>query len=541
VIDLTDLSVEERVVHSEFVSQLCVGDEKHHVSPHGLRIKGATVTGTLNLSYCSIPFPLGFAQSHFEDELLLGRLGIPGFELLYSKVPRVWAASSAVTYTLDFTGTTVAKEISLIGAKIGGDLICSGLTLGTASEKDDLGASVAMNLAKSNIGGDAVLDEDTNGYRPFVAHGEIRLAGAEVRGTLTCSGASLLPNRLEDAEGATQLHADGATALHADGSKFGDVYLERVTAQGELRFVGATVNRDFNCSGAQLRSDGDALTLDGAQIGGNVSLTDGFHVSGIIRAVGATIGGSVQCVDAHLINPGDVALALDATKVAMWLTLRGTEIVGAVHLFRATASALEDDLGEGEGLGSWSGSERLALEGFTYDRFGGKATWDFESRSRWLRKSDTFEPGAWHQLVTVYSAAGREEDARRAHIGREEDRRKRGGLGQLQRVGRLVLRAVIGHGYRPSKAALWAVPIVAAFAFVVWITPRAFLPEAGAPSRDPQPAIYALDTFLPIIDLGEADHWTPIGSVQWIEWVVIILGWILSTLVVAGFTHLVRA
>ena len=55
----------------------------------------------------------------------------------------------------------------------------------------------------------------------------------------------------------------------------------------------------------------------------------------------------------------------------------------------------------------------------------------------------------------------------------------------------------------------------------------------------PPPVAYAADTFLPIVNLGQADEWQPTGWVRWIAWSV-ILGWALTTLFVAGFTRIVR-
>ena len=56
-----------------------------------------------------------------------------------------------------------------------------------------------------------------------------------------------------------------------------------------------------------------------------------------------------------------------------------------------------------------------------------------------------------------------------------------------------------------------------------------------------QPVAYATDTFLPIINLYQADDWTATGWVRWVDWSVILLGWALTTLFVAGFTRIARS
>ena len=74
-----------------------------------------------------------------------------------------------------------------------------------------------------------------------------------------------------------------------------------------------------------------------------------------------------------------------------------------------------------------------------------------------------------------------------------------------------------------------------------------------------QPFIYSLDTFLPVVDLGQKGYWTPNANsgfeakfplidskftwgsaLRAYLWVHILLGWFFTTLWVAGLTGLVR-
>lgn len=60
------------------------------------------------------------------------------------------------------------------------------------------------------------------------------------------------------------------------------------------------------------------------------------------------------------------------------------------------------------------------------------------------------------------------------------------------------------------------------------------------------PVGYAVDTVVPIINVHQADNWGPDGSARWglawvvITWIATLLGWALATLLVAGYTGLVR-
>jgi len=60
------------------------------------------------------------------------------------------------------------------------------------------------------------------------------------------------------------------------------------------------------------------------------------------------------------------------------------------------------------------------------------------------------------------------------------------------------------------------------------------------------PVGYTVDTVIPIINVHQADYWGPDGHAPWGwvwvggTWVATGLGWALATLLVAGYTGLVR-
>ena len=52
--------------------------------------------------------------------------------------------------------------------------------------------------------------------------------------------------------------------------------------------------------------------------------------------------------------------------------------------------------------------------------------------------------------------------------------------------------------------------------------------------------IYTLDVLLPIISLGQQDSWQPTGISLGVYWALIILGWALTSALVAGLTGIVK-
>ena len=57
-----------------------------------------------------------------------------------------------------------------------------------------------------------------------------------------------------------------------------------------------------------------------------------------------------------------------------------------------------------------------------------------------------------------------------------------------------------------------------------------------------EPAVYAADLLVPVINLGQRDNWRPASEKGYriIPAALGTLGWLLTTLIVAGFTGLVR-
>ena len=514
-----------------------------------LDVRGTEVSGALRLDGAKIGGALdcsGAVLSNAGDDALFAdRVEIAG---------SMFCGSGFIA-----TGT-----VRLVGARIGGQLECSGATL-------------------SNRGGDALAADGAEiaggvFLRDGSAAGTLRLLDARIGGVLDCSGAALsnegddalladraaivggvffrdgfnATGRLRfrgariaslDCSGAT-FNNKGGDALAADGAEIaGVVYLrEGFNATGTVRLVGARIGGQLECSGATLSNrGGDALAADGAEIGA-VFLRAGFSAVGMLRLVGATIAGQFALLDATLVNPNAIALNARSALLRDSLIFRNVRVVGGIDLFRARATSLDDDVGKADDpLGSWRGVEPLVLDGFAYDRFGQDTNSDSKLRRGWLRKTFGFEQGAWQQLIEVYRKQGRDDDATRTAVAMHNDRMARAGLPRHRKAGRYVLRVVVGHGYRPWLALIWGGAIVAAFGLVVWHWSEMFVPGKTGVTGSPQPIAYSADTFLPIINLGQADDWTPTGWVRWVTWSVILLGWSLTTIFVTGFTRIVRS
>jgi hypothetical protein len=431
------------------------------------------------------------------------------------------------------------RGLSLYGARVEGQFDLSSCSIDRPIAFEGSTFDHALNLIAFETPSLAFVDCDLPGITADVArtaHGiwleRCRLTGAALLVDSKIGGVICIGTRF----------SGSSTALDAGGAEIrGNIDLTDVESEGTIRAASAKVGGGIVCHRARIEPpEGFALVLDGARIEGSVQLTDGFCALGPVRLVRSQIHGSVMITDAEIEGEG---LALNATgsTTGGFLHLLHSDVRGGISLIRAQAAGIVDDLGDSEThLGSWARARPLRMTGFDYKQFAGGATWDTASRCRWLRSTDEYDPDAWGRLVAVYRAAGREDEARRIAIAGENDRLARGNLSRFRWLGRWFLRIAIGHGYRPWRAAIWAALVVGLFAAAVWVHSENFRPEKEGVRGDPQALVYAADVFLPIVDLNEGANWLATGHVRWAEWTTIVLGWLLTTVFVAGFTRIVR-
>ena len=448
---------------------------------------------------------------------------------------------------------TAAGAVRLPGADIAGQFDCSVAQLtGVDSDGDAL---VADGLKT----GGAVL------LRDCTAAGTVRLPGADIAVNLECDGAQLTTaNR-------------GGNALVADGLKTrGAVFLrDGFTAAGAVRLLGADITSGLDCTGAQLTgvdSDGDALFADGLKTGGAVFLRGGFTAAGTVSLSSARVGASVYLTPTALAIDGKVALnAAGAQIVGTLRWAPASAVSGQVNLEGATAGRLDDDWSSGRPNGYWPTGGRLRLDGFTYDRFGGAQRATANQRLAWIRSqyqanaADSqaeFATQPYEQLTAVYQQAGQDTEARKVAIARRADLRKYGDLNSYRRVGNWFLGWSIGYGYKTWRAGLVLVGVFAAVVVLSFFAQQhhlmvpvgdtdglRFVPSATrCTSSYPcfSPVGYAVDTVIPVVNVHQADNWGPDAHTTlghaWAAGTrfATVLGWALATLLVAGFTGIVR-
>ena len=259
-----------------------------------------------------------------------GQLSCTGASLGNDSGPALNASGMQVdqaVYLRGFTatGTGESGAVSLLGARIG-QLECAGASLGNDS-------GPALNANRLQVDQDMFL---TGGFTATGTgeSGAVSLAGAHIR-HLDCTRASL-GNDSGPALNADSLQADQAVFLRGGFTATG------TGDAGAVNLFGARIGGQLDCAGASLGNDsGPALNASGLQADQDVYLTGGFTATGTgdvgaVSLANAHIGGQLDCTGASLGNDSGPALNASGLQADQDMFLRGGfTATGSVSLLGA--------------------------------------------------------------------------------------------------------------------------------------------------------------------------------------------------------------
>ena len=272
-------------------------------------------------------------------------------------------------------------------------------------------------------------------------------------------------------------------------------------------------------------------------------------------------------------------IAFDATGAQIAHELRwapSEQVAGLVSLEDAAAGQLADDWTQASGRanGYWPPADQglLRLDGFTYTRIGGQQRATLAQRLAWIGSQPkrraaitrtSFATQPYEQLAKVYRQAGQDTEARTVAIARCRDLRRYGDLTRSRKAGNWALDVTIRYGYQTWRAVVGLAAVYAVVPVIFWLAQYRtglIVPAQNTAGLHPAPTAarctshypcfspvgYAIDTVIPLINVHQADYWRPNASAPFgwfcvhVTWAAIGLGWALATLVVAGYTGLVR-
>ena len=385
-------------------------------------------------------------------------------------------------------GFNAEGQVSLLGAKLGGSLVCSGAHLSNRTED---GTGVALEAANVEIGGLVVL------HNEFNAEGQVSLLGAKLGGSLVCGGARLS----NQTEGGTGIALVASTAEIGGAVLLCDGFL----ALGRVSFYSARLGKELDCSGGRfVNPAGAALSSENLRVEGTVFLQDAV-VMGDLRFWHAEIGGGLywrglrfpatfQDDTAELAYTGWRRRAFDAGLLSVRLNLAHCRVGAAVQAGSVEAGVpLVIDL-EGARVATLDDAGfpagpieqplcRLNLDGFTYDRIAHfpppdrapgpaveeRSDRDAKARLAWLRRQEKrdgqFRPQPYRQLAKVLRAQGHEEAARKIAIAERDGMQP---SAWLFRHLHTAFGTGFGYGYAPTRAAWTLGTVLLVGTFLVW-------------------------------------------------------------------------
>lgn len=295
------------------------------IDPRGLEIVGAQIDGEFDLSHVVFPMPLLIRGCLIEGPVSLDGATISDINFSGTSVGSLRFDGAEIAGNAIFAqGFAVAGEVYGRSAQIGGDLILDDAVLLNRGD-------IALGLDGTSVAGSFRAER-------LKAVGEVRAVGLKVGGQFVLNDAHLTN--------------EGGTALSLDGAEIaaGLFATEGFTAVGKVRAVSARIGHWTSFAGARVIHDGDgslaldranlaglldlrgatlsnpegdALSLDHAQINGGVWCSEGFRAIGQLRADGMQVSGQLDLTDATLSNPGGTALSLQAAEISGGLFARG--------------------------------------------------------------------------------------------------------------------------------------------------------------------------------------------------------------------------
>ncbi|HEY0936225.1 MAG TPA: hypothetical protein VGD91_21125 [Trebonia sp.] len=330
-----------RVIRAEVISALLLGAlAAEPGSGAGIALRGATVTGPLELGGGTVAHPVAAAGCRFDTAISLVDSTVRTVRILDSELPGLDATRLRLDGILDLTGSQVTGCVRLEEAKISGQLRMRSARTGTGTGTD---AVAATGLS---VDGDVDCSH-------LEARGEVSFRSARIAGVLDLAGARI------SAPGGRGL----VLSYAAVGGKLECRDLE---VDGETRAVNCRVAASLIMSGARLANPpGLALSAGGLDVGGGAFFDRGFRASGAFWLIGARFADNLTLEDSTFGNPGGTAVNLVRAVIGEvrgnrltchgeW-SMTGARVGGDVSLARAVLEA-------GAGACAFN-AERARIEG----------------------------------------------------------------------------------------------------------------------------------------------------------------------------------
>jgi hypothetical protein len=307
------------VIRAEVIAALLLGAiPAEPGSAAGIRLRGASVTGPLELAGGTVTRPLVCEDCLFDAELSFADSSVRTVRILDSQLPGLDGTRLRLDGILDLTGSKIAGCVRLEHAKVRGQLRMRASYAGSGTE-----AVAATGLT---------VDGDVDCSR-MEARGGISFRAATVTSTLDLTGARIASPA-------------GRGLVLSYATIGGKLECRDLAVDGETRANNCRVTANLSMSGARLDNPaGVAFFAGGLNVGGGAFFSAGFSARGEFRLIGAHLAANVTLEGGTFDNPGGVAVNLeravagsvngDGLACRGRLSMVGARISGDVSLGRA--------------------------------------------------------------------------------------------------------------------------------------------------------------------------------------------------------------
>jgi hypothetical protein len=357
-VDLRD-GDRDRVIRAEVISALLLGaaDREPGYTP-GVRIRGARITGRLDLMGATVAWPLVCEYCHFEEELRFVESITRTVRIVQSQLPAFNGTRMRLDGILNLWACEITGVLRLDQAKVTGQLCLRDAIIGDAAGPGGGEAVAAFGLAvDGGVECTALTTHGSFGLQVATITGGLDLRDARIscprqwallldRGViggrldghrLRVEGGTRMYNTHIGASlvlGAATLLDPGRLALSAGGlTVAGGVFLtEGFSAEGKVSLIGAQLSANLSLPGAVLSNpDGTALELAYASVG--VCQAPGLSCTGQVILTGVRIASDLDLTDAQLTgNAGDPAVVAEHASIDGGLMLSRLRAQGEVRV-----------------------------------------------------------------------------------------------------------------------------------------------------------------------------------------------------------------
>lgn len=328
-----------RVIRAEVISALLLGarDLEPGFAP-GVRLRGARITGRLDVMGATLAYPLVCEYCYFTQELRFVECTARTVRIVGSHFPAFNGTRMRLTGILNLWNSTVTGVLRLDQARLEGHLGLSGAAIGAGGGSE---AVAAYGLAV-----DGGLE-----CAALRARGSVVLENAAVTGTLDLAGAHI---------------ADpGGRALTMDRAVIGRLDCRGMVVEGETRMRNSRVGASMVLTAARLDNPGGvALSAGGMSAAGGLFLNGSFAAIGEVRLYGASLAANLTVSGATIRNPGGSALNLNRATLGVF---RGEGLVAEGQVSLAGARIGSDFDLRNARLAGDGASPALAADGAAID------------------------------------------------------------------------------------------------------------------------------------------------------------------------------